>query len=511
MSLNFLTAPPKRLLAGITSASTEFYVTNILSFDGENDITPADLGTQHYCAFRNDTGTILELMEIDPSSISTGPITIVRRGLAFNGDLTTEDPDKKLDWPSGSVVQFGTDVPQIFQWLKEYVDNALIAGTVPASTTAGGIVAEASLAEIQAGTATKVVTNGTFKLFAPLDKLLTWITSFIASESAYGFVEEATDAEVTAGTATGSTGAKLFVSPAKFATAVMPSFGDGSDGNITISTPTTLTRDMYYDNLVVNDVLTTSQFRVFVKGTISGTGTIKTADGGNGGNGGTGGGVGAGDPGSAGTISPAGYFQCKGAGAGSVNGTNADCLALLSGKAGGTGGGAANPTTGGTATYSTKFGVVSWQTLSGVVFNLSTGAPIIGFPSASSGGGGVGATLTGYGGGGGGAGATGGVVYICAKTWTGTFTIMSKGGNGGNGGDGYTGGSGAGGGGGGGGGNGGISIVIYETKTWTGSYTLTGGIAGSGGAGGLASGVAGSSGTAGGTGVSYEVKLSNLL
>jgi hypothetical protein len=39
-----------------------------------------------------------------------------------------------------------------------------------------------------------------------------------ASETERGLTEEATDAEVTAGTATGSTGAKLFVTPAKLAT-----------------------------------------------------------------------------------------------------------------------------------------------------------------------------------------------------------------------------------------------------------------------------------------------------
>jgi len=39
-----------------------------------------------------------------------------------------------------------------------------------------------------------------------------------ASETQAGIVQEATDAQVTAGTATGSTGAKLFVTPAKLAT-----------------------------------------------------------------------------------------------------------------------------------------------------------------------------------------------------------------------------------------------------------------------------------------------------
>lgn len=45
-----------------------------------------------------------------------------------------------------------------------------------------------------------------------------------ASETARGIVEEATDAEVTAGTATGSTGAKLFITPAKLATRIATLF-----------------------------------------------------------------------------------------------------------------------------------------------------------------------------------------------------------------------------------------------------------------------------------------------
>lgn len=39
--------------------------------------------------------------------------------------------------------------------------------------------------------------------------------------------------------------------------AAFVSFGDGSDGDVTISSPTTLTRDMYYNDLVLSDDLTT--------------------------------------------------------------------------------------------------------------------------------------------------------------------------------------------------------------------------------------------------------------
>jgi hypothetical protein len=67
-----------------------------------------------------------------------------------------------------------------------------------------------------------------------------------ASETERGLVEEASDSEVTAGTATGSTGAKLFVTPAKLATNLNTQIaskikfgGTGSDGALTITTGTT--------------------------------------------------------------------------------------------------------------------------------------------------------------------------------------------------------------------------------------------------------------------------------
>ena len=53
-------------------------------------------------------------------------------------------------------------------------------------------------------------------------------------------------------------------------------FGAGSDGTVTISTNTSLSRDMYYANLTVNSSVTlfTNGFRVFVSGTLTNNGTI---------------------------------------------------------------------------------------------------------------------------------------------------------------------------------------------------------------------------------------------
>ena len=48
-------------------------------------------------------------------------------------------------------------------------------------------------------------------------------------------------------------------------------YGSGADGNVTISTNTTLTRDMYYNNLTVNAGihLNTAGYRVFVRNSLS--------------------------------------------------------------------------------------------------------------------------------------------------------------------------------------------------------------------------------------------------
>ena len=53
-------------------------------------------------------------------------------------------------------------------------------------------------------------------------------------------------------------------------------FGDGSDGDVTISSITTLTRDMFYNNLTVDAGVTLNPggYRIFVKGTLTNNGTI---------------------------------------------------------------------------------------------------------------------------------------------------------------------------------------------------------------------------------------------
>lgn len=316
---------------------------------------------------------------------------------------------------------------------------------------------------------------------------------------------------------------------------IAPVFGDGSDGIVTISTPTTLTRDMYYDSLTINSNLNTNGFRVFVQNIINGSGVIFN-DGNAGGGGGnannTGGSSGSGTAGAFGTVTQGYFVNIAGGVAGNGNNGNnistggsstsaANVLKVNVSAPGGAGGKSnnyASNTSGGggnspTATL-TKFGIIRSQCVLGIDITI-TGATLKVNPSIGGGGGGAGmgdGNSGPNGGGGGGGGASGGIVFICARLWQGTFTIRAKGGAGGNGGNGvfyngyYTGG-----GGGGGGGDGGANIIIYNQKTWSGSHDVSGGSKGTGGIGGGGSAANGGNGTDGGSGIIYELKVSNLI
>lgn len=361
-----------------------------------------------------------------------------------------------------------------------------------------------------------------------------------ASTTAKGIVEEATAAEVAAGTAAGGTGARLFVNPSTLPPSTI--LGNGADGTATLDGSTdysgwssrsgdiyTMTRDAFLADLTINSgkTLKTAGYRLFVNGTLAGAGTISN-NGNNGGNGANGSGTTGGTAGTAGAATTGYFTNAAGAAgvtgqSGSANasaGTNASAIAnALVTNAGGAGGKGArsdsgagtapNGGSGGTATAArVTIGKLKVNTFS-ILDISSTGATVFYTPGPSGGSGGKGGAQSGgSSGGSGGGGASGGIVAIYARYWTGTFTIESKGGNGGDGGNGANNGGGSGG---GGGGTGGFILVVYESKTWTGSYVVT---AGSGGTKGTSSGSApndGTGGSAGGVGASLEVELKYVI
>jgi len=259
-------------------------------------------------------------------------------------------------------------------------------------------------------------------------------------------------------------------------------FGDGSDGTVTISSDTTLVRDMYYDTLVVDATvnLFPNGFRIFaresavINGFISRNGNdavgntagaaLAAGSLGAASAGGAGGGVGAGSAGSAASPTLGGTSGSGGAGAAG---------------GGGAAGGNTPPTAaqGGIEVLKTVRMGATAQVL-GATPSLVLGAP------GGGGGGGGGVASSGGGGGGG-----GGVIVIAARSLSGTGTIRANGGNGGNA-PGVNGG-------GGGAGGGGVIVTISQNDVTATSLTfeVNPGNAGSGNG----TGVGGNAGSAGRT------------
>ncbi len=129
MSVKLLSVPTKFLSQSISASSSSFKLNNIKSWAkdslGRNiDLVASDFGTRAFCVFRNATGTVIEVMEFDPSTIASASITILKRGLNFSGDPDTETTNYKLDWPAGSVVQIGTDIAQTIHGVVTVSDTA---------------------------------------------------------------------------------------------------------------------------------------------------------------------------------------------------------------------------------------------------------------------------------------------------------------------------------------------------------------------------------------------------
>jgi hypothetical protein len=295
---------------------------------------------------------------------------------------------------------------------------------------------------------------------------------------------------------TGTQSRKFSISPTtgtisgSFASSNAIFFGDGSDGNVTITTATTLSRDMFYNNLTISGAsgrLQTNGYRVFVAGVLDVTAAVANAISHNnstfaaspGTNGGT---PGAGTGGTETTLGPlAGISGTNGAagvastptgiagvaGVSYANTTNLFPHGIYSSTNGGNGssgsqpGGAGGSHTLPTRTFGARRAWIDWTPI--VAGPLLCGAPGTGGGSGGSAPGG------GNSGGGGGGGASCYALAIYANTinrgaGTATGFINMVGGKGGNGG---TGAIDNGHGGGGSGGQGGFVYIVYGTLTGT--------------------------------------------
>lgn len=303
-------------------------------------------------------------------------------------------------------------------------------------------------------------------------------------------------------------------------------FGDGSDGNVTISSSITVSRDMFYANLTIASgaVFKPSAYRIFVNGTLDvsaapagGIQNIGTA-GGNG-NGTTGAAGANGAIGTAGSISAApGTLGNAGAGGdttgsnGTIGGTSSGCMGGGSGAAGAGGTGTSGNTGGsGGGANAGNNAIITWRRFD---TNFQNQLQTVRAATSAAGGGGGGGNGSNPGGGAGGVGGGGGVIYISANTiargtnsTAGIITVAGQ--NGGNGATPIN--PSCGGGGGSSGGGGGWVYIAYGQLTGS---TITNAIdisGGAGGNGGNASSGGTSGGNGGGNGGSGRCTLVNIL
>lgn len=165
MSLKYLSCPSKILADSITASSTSFKLNNIKGWNGA-DLSAANFGSIGYGVIRNANNTIIELFEFDPATIADASITFNKRGLKFDGDLTTEVSANKLSWTKGDTfIDIGVDTPQVLQTLQEAFETAVIVGGVPATNSTAGLIKTANSTQVDAGTAD----DGTYKYVVTAD------------------------------------------------------------------------------------------------------------------------------------------------------------------------------------------------------------------------------------------------------------------------------------------------------------------------------------------------------
>jgi hypothetical protein len=299
-------------------------------------------------------------------------------------------------------------------------------------------------------------------------------------------------------------------------------FGDGSDGDVTISGSVTLTRDMFYNNLTISSgaVLNSAGYRIFVKATLDLTAApagwlVRNGAAGSAGSGAT---LGA----AAATLTSNTIGGAVSAGGGASGNTGAGVAGSGSGSpffigggtlgtaggGGGTGAGGAGGTSGSAGSNTQSAPLRVWSP-----YLLLRGAALLLGGNSGPGGGAGGGDGTNPGGGGGGGGSGGGIIFIAAATiargaGTAAAGIQANGGAGGQGGTrGATGN--CGGGGGGAGGAGGVVVIGYGALTGATATNMiqVNGAGGGDGGNGSGTGVAGTGGRSGGGG---RVLLANL-
>lgn len=173
MSIFSRTVPTKTLAVNLAANATGavLYLNNQRDWDG-SDLVAGDFGTQLFASLRNSANTQLELIELDSSTIGSAAITILKRGLSYDGGQIDSAVTSYAWTANDTFVELGSHTPQLLALaveqvgdetidgiktftsspiaptpttatqvaIKSYVDGVAIAGAPDASTTVKGIV-----------------------------------------------------------------------------------------------------------------------------------------------------------------------------------------------------------------------------------------------------------------------------------------------------------------------------------------------------------------------------------
>lgn len=392
-----------------------------------------------------------------PLSFSTGVISIPKADGSTNGYLSSTDWNTFNSKGNGTVTNIAMTVP------------AFLAVTGTPITTGSGTFAITSASGLAANSVLSTPDGSSGAVS---------VRSLVAND-----IPNISAAKITTGVLSPAVGG-----------APMGFFSDGSDGDLTLTSGTTvLTRDQFYRNVTISGtgILNSAGFKIFVSGTLDLTnapaGAIfrssfngVSASGSTGGSGGSGGSAST-------TGAAAGAVSGSAGGTGVITAnTTVQATAIVSqttslgGSNGASGGGG---TTTGSANPRTQV-AAQVNSFYRIDHQIIRGSSLFGGGMSGAGGTAGGGDGTNAGAGGGGGAGGGAIVVIFANTIvrgssTAAGCISAKGGNGGNGAVSTLGTTG--GGGGGSGGGGGVVIIYYGSLTGT---TATNAIDVSGGNGG---------------------------
>lgn len=150
--VKFPTVPSKTLAASMNSTAYTMQISDILGWDAVA-LTATDFGTELWVVFRDATNTFMEIMQVDPTTIANQSITILKRGLDFYGGSTEIDANK-LTWiKNDTIIELGSNPPQLLKAITDYIDSIAIAGAPNASSILQGLVQIPTAAQINAGNA----------------------------------------------------------------------------------------------------------------------------------------------------------------------------------------------------------------------------------------------------------------------------------------------------------------------------------------------------------------------